>query len=108
MGGTMTAEALPEASRSRRDDSTWPVPPEGGYTADDLFTLHGLPPHKYAGAGIPNFWLVEMAENDRPVVWTYQLDPVGKKYVSTGVHHDRLKVSVPYDIDIDLTAIDKL
>ncbi|MFF4092522.1 Uma2 family endonuclease [Streptomyces sp. NPDC001834] len=207
MGGTMTAEALPEASRSRRDDSPWPVPPEDGYTADDLFTLHGLPPHTelidgslvfaspqrkfhtlamylleqglrghvpedlrvrremavvlgkrnvpepdlvvvtaeadgdqrqtrcqaadvllavevvspdseardrdtkphtYAGAGIPNFWLVEMAENDRPVVWTYQLDPVGKKYVFTGVHHDRLKVSVPYDIDIDLTAIDRL
>lgn len=56
-----------------------------------------------------------MAENDRPVVWTYQLDPVNKKldpvnkkYVSTGVHHDRLKLSAPYDIDIDLTAIDKL
>ncbi|WP_405686385.1 Uma2 family endonuclease [Streptomyces sp. NBC_00057] len=207
MGGTMTAEALPEASQLRRDDSKWPVPPPDGYTVDDLFTLHDLPPHtelidgslvfvspqrkfhtlamylleqglrshvpedlrvrremavvlgkrnapepdlvvvtaeadgdqrqtryqaadvllavevvspdseardrdtkphKYAGAGIPNFWLVEMAENDRPVVWTYQLDPVNKKYVPTGVHHDRLKLSAPYDIDIDLTAIDKL
>ncbi|MFB6712313.1 hypothetical protein ACFCZY_15810 [Streptomyces sp. NPDC056237] len=29
-------------------------------------------------------------------------------YVSTGVHHDRLKLSAPYDINIDLTAIDQL
>lgn len=65
-------------------------------------------PRKYAGAGIQNFWLVEMAENSRPVIWTYELDPVNKKYISTGVHRDRLKLSVPYDIDIDLTAIDTL
>ncbi|MEU3215194.1 hypothetical protein [Streptomyces sp. NPDC006971] len=41
------------------------------------------------------------------MIRTYQLDPVGKKYVSTGVHHGRLKVSVPYDIDIGPAAIDK-
>ncbi|WP_237326808.1 Uma2 family endonuclease [Streptomyces sp. CBMAI 2042] len=66
-------------------------------------------PHKYAAAGIKHFWLVEMTgENDRPTVITYELDPVNKTYVSTGVHHDRLKLSAPYDIDIDLTAIDEL
>ncbi|MFD4028198.1 Uma2 family endonuclease [Streptomyces sp. NPDC058576] len=66
-------------------------------------------PHKYAAAGIKHFWLVEMAgENDRPMVITYELDPVNKTYVSTGVHHDRLKLSAPYDIDIDLTSIDEL
>ncbi|SCF63292.1 Endonuclease, Uma2 family (restriction endonuclease fold) [Streptomyces sp. Ncost-T10-10d] len=66
-------------------------------------------PHKYAAAGIGHFWRVEMSgEHDRPVVWTYECDAVTKKYVSTGVHHDRLKLSVPYDIDIDLTAIDEL
>lgn len=66
-------------------------------------------PHKYAAAGIKHFWLVEMTgENDRPMVITYELDPVNKTYVSTGVHHDRLKLSAPYDIDIDLTAIDEL
>lgn len=44
------------------------------------------------------------------MVITYELDPVDKAYVSTGVHHDRLKLSAPYDIDIDigLTAIDEL
>lgn len=44
--------------------------------------------------------------SSRPVVWTYELDPVNKSYTSTGVHHDRLKLSSPYDIDVDLTAID--
>ncbi|MFJ2148317.1 Uma2 family endonuclease [Streptomyces microflavus] len=66
-------------------------------------------PHKYAAAGIKHFWLVEMTgEKDRPMVITYELDPVNKVYVSTGVHHDRLKLSAPYDIDIDLAAIDEL
>ncbi|MFE3942602.1 Uma2 family endonuclease [Streptomyces sp. NPDC059118] len=207
MGGTMTAEALPEASQLRRDDSKWPVPPEDGYTVDEFFTLHLPPhtelidgslvfvspqrnfhtlamylleqglrqhvpetlrvrremavvlgkrnvpepdlvvvkadgvgglrqtryeaadvllavevvspdsedrdrdtkPHKYAAAGIPHFWRVEMSgEHDRPAVWTYECDEVTKRYVSTGVHHDRLKLADPYDIDIDLTAIDRL
>ncbi|MER7724872.1 Uma2 family endonuclease [Streptomyces sp. NPDC096323] len=66
-------------------------------------------PTKYAAAGIPHFWRVEMSgEHDRPAVWTYEYDAMHKTYVSTGVHHDRLKLSVPYDIDIDLTAIDAL
>lgn len=203
----MTAEALPEASQLRRDDSTWPVPPEDGYTVDEFFTLDLPPhtelidgslvfvspqrnfhtlamylleqglrlhvpealrvrremavvlgrrnvpepdlvvvkadgegglrqtryqaadvllavevvspdsedrdrdtkPHKYAAAGIPHFWRVEMSgEHDRPAVWTYEYDPMHKTYTSTGVHRDRLKLSVPYDIDIDLTAIDTL
>ncbi|MET9915544.1 Uma2 family endonuclease [Streptomyces sp. NPDC006435] len=207
MGGTMTAESLPEASQSRRDDSKWPVPPPDGYTVDEFFTLDLPPhaelidgslvfvspqrefhtlamylleqglrthvpedlrvrremavvlgrrnvpepdlvvvkadgvgglrqtryeaadvllavevvspdsedrdrdtkPHKYAAAGIPHFWRVEMDdEHDRPVVWTYECDAVSGTYAPTGVHRDRLKLSVPYDIDIDLTAIDRL
>ncbi len=36
-------------------------------------------PHKYAAAGIPHFWLVEMTgSNQRPVVRVYELDPVSK------------------------------
>ncbi|MYX26690.1 Uma2 family endonuclease [Streptomyces sp. SID8381] len=38
MGGTMTAESV----EHRRG---WPVPPQDGYTVDDLFTLPDLPPH---------------------------------------------------------------
>jgi Uma2 family endonuclease len=61
-------------------------------------------PRKYATAGIPHFWLVEMTgANQHPVVRVYELDPVTKMYALTGIHHDQLKISVPYDIDIDIT-----
>ncbi|MGW5099558.1 Uma2 family endonuclease [Streptomyces sp. NPDC004100] len=38
MGGTMTAEPVEHHVQ-------WPVPPQDGYTVDDLFTLPDLPPH---------------------------------------------------------------
>jgi Uma2 family endonuclease len=188
--------------------TTWPVPPEGGYTVDDLYRLPDLPPHtelidgslvfmspqrifhalvadllvnglrrtvpdrlrvrremtvvlgphdapepdvsliraeaessrrqtryeakdvelavevvspdseardreakpfKYAAAGIRHFWRVEMTgEGDYPVVYVYELDPATKTYLPTGIYHDRLKLTVPFEIDIDLTAIDHL
>lgn len=184
-------------------DCRWPVPPEGGYTVDDLFTLPDLPPHtelidgslvfvspqrnfhstmidllvaglrrtvpeplkvrremtvvldrrngpepdvsvvraeavgdleqtrfraedvvlavevvspdseardrqtkpqKYATAGIPYFWLVEMAEgNQHPVVRVYEIDPVNKTYMLTGIHHKTLGLDAPFDIDVDIT-----
>ncbi|MEV4942934.1 Uma2 family endonuclease [Streptomyces zaomyceticus] len=66
-------------------------------------------PHKYAAAGIEHFWLVEMAgEDDHAVVRVYERDPVTRTYTCTGVHRDRLKVSVPYPVDIDLSGIDEL
>jgi Uma2 family endonuclease len=66
-------------------------------------------PHKYAGAGIPHFWRVEMTSVDeRPVVHVFELDHETGAYRSAGVHHDRLKLTVPFEIDIDLTAIDRL
>lgn len=61
-------------------------------------------PRKYAAAGIPNFWLVEMAgAESHPVVRVYELDPVSGTYVVTGIHHGQLKVSVPFTIDIDVS-----
>jgi Uma2 family endonuclease len=61
-------------------------------------------PRKYASAGIPHFWLVELAEgNQHPVVRTYEIDPLNKTYALTGIHHDKLQLAVPYDIDIDIT-----
>ncbi|MEW2634603.1 Uma2 family endonuclease [Streptomyces sp. NPDC048389] len=66
-------------------------------------------PHKYAGAGIPYFWLVEMAgPEQRPVVHVHELDKERRVYVSVGTFHDRLKLSAPFDIDIDLADIDTL
>ncbi|MEU9100855.1 Uma2 family endonuclease [Streptomyces sp. NPDC048361] len=38
MGGTMTAESIEHRHQ-------WPVPPEDGYTVDDLSTLPDLPSH---------------------------------------------------------------
>ncbi|MEV8399029.1 Uma2 family endonuclease [Streptomyces niveus] len=66
-------------------------------------------PHKYARAGIKHFWLVEMADpNDHPVVQVYELAAVTRSYALVGIHHERLKLSVPYDIDIDLADVDNL
>ncbi|WP_406863111.1 Uma2 family endonuclease [Streptomyces sp. HUAS MG47] len=63
-------------------------------------------PRKYAEAGIRHFWRVE--ENDGlPVVYVFELEPATKSYVPSGIFHDRLKLTVPFDIDIDLTAVGK-
>ncbi|MER6124026.1 Uma2 family endonuclease [Streptomyces sp. NPDC001795] len=66
-------------------------------------------PHKYAAAGIPHYWLVDMVgQDDSPVVQIYELGQATGTYALTGIHHDHVKVTVPYDIDIDLTAIDDI
>lgn len=65
---------------------------------------HDTKPRKYAAAGIPHFWLVEMtAVNQHPVVRVYELDPLSQTYALTGIHHDQLKLGVPYDLDLDIT-----
>ncbi|MCM2389411.1 Uma2 family endonuclease [Streptomyces albipurpureus] len=66
-------------------------------------------PRKYAAAGIPHFWLVEMGGADHhPVVRVFERSEVTRTYALTGIHHDRLKLSVPFTVDIDLTEIDHL
>ncbi|WP_246102940.1 Uma2 family endonuclease [Streptomyces piniterrae] len=66
-------------------------------------------PHKYAKAGIPFFWRVEMTSADElPLVHVFELDKISHTYESMGTFHSRLKLSAPFDIDIDLTAIDEL
>ncbi|GAA3563321.1 hypothetical protein GCM10022419_050020 [Nonomuraea rosea] len=64
-------------------------------------------PQLYAEAGIPHFWRVEN-DSDRPVVYVYALDPATKSYALTGIHYESLKLTVPFDLAIDLTEIDKL
>ncbi|MER6307630.1 Uma2 family endonuclease [Streptomyces sp. NPDC001657] len=63
-------------------------------------------PRKYAAAGVPHFWRVEKS-NGLPVVYVYELDPATGAYTPTGIYHDRIKVPVPFPIDIDLTSINK-
>ncbi|MCA6092462.1 Uma2 family endonuclease [Streptomyces sp. SCA3-4] len=66
-------------------------------------------PFKYARAGIPHFWRVEMTTTDhQPVVYVFELDNEARAYTPTGTYRDSLKLTVPFDIDIDLTEIDKL
>ncbi|WP_329313500.1 Uma2 family endonuclease [Streptomyces sp. NBC_01262] len=66
-------------------------------------------PHKYASAGIQHYWRVEMGgENDEPVVYVYELDPLTKAYIFSSMHRTELKLVVPFGIDIDLTEVDSL
>jgi Uma2 family endonuclease len=62
-------------------------------------------PQLYAEAGVPHFWRVEN-DDGRPIVYAYELDPVTRTYAVSGIHHDRLKTTVPFDID--LTRIHRL
>lgn len=57
---------------------------------------------------IPHFWRVEKGEGRLPVVHVSEREPATGAYVATGIHHDGLKVSVPFAVDIDLSGIDRL
>lgn len=61
-------------------------------------------PYLYARAGIPHFWRLEAAESE-PVVYVYERDPATGEYALGGVHRDRLQVSVPFPVDIDLRQV---
>lgn len=64
-------------------------------------------PQLYAKGSIPHFWRVENTKG-RPTVYVYELDPATSAYALTGIHHDLLKLTVPFDIDIDLTEVERL
>lgn len=64
-------------------------------------------PQLYAEAGIRHFWRVENIDG-RLTVYVHELDPATRTYTVTGIHHDQLKLTVPFGIDIDLTEIDQL
>lgn len=64
-------------------------------------------PLLYAEAGIPHFWRVE-TETGQAVVYVYELDPATCSYALTGIHRDRLRLPVPFDLDIDLTQLDRI
>ncbi|MGI5168762.1 Uma2 family endonuclease [Spirillospora sp. CA-253888] len=60
-------------------------------------------PRKYAAAGVPHLWRVEQVDGCT-VAYVYERDPATGAYALTGIHHDRLKLTVPFDIDIDLAT----
>ncbi|MEV6943384.1 Uma2 family endonuclease [Streptomyces sp. NPDC051172] len=94
-------------------DQTWYNPEDAilaveVVSADSRQRDREVKPRKYAAAGVPHFWRVEQDDDKGyPVVYVYELDPATKSYGLTGIFHDRLKVSVPFDIEIDLTAVDR-
>ncbi len=61
-------------------------------------------PVKYARARVPHYWRVEN-QDGRAVVYVFELEPATGAYTSTGIFHDRMKVSTPFSVDLDLTAI---
>ncbi|MGW8374318.1 Uma2 family endonuclease [Streptomyces sp. ODS28] len=71
---------------------------------DSVARDRGAKPQKYAAAGIRHFWRVENDEG-RPIVYVYELDPAKNEYVPTGIHHDQLKLTEPFPIDVDLNEI---
>lgn len=65
-------------------------------------------PQLYARAGIRHHWRIENDGRNRPVVYVYDLDPGTRAYALVGIFSRRLQLAVPFDVDIDLTAIDEL
>ncbi|MFD5099082.1 Uma2 family endonuclease [Streptomyces albidochromogenes] len=61
-------------------------------------------PVKYARARIPHFWRVEN-NGGHAVVYVFELEPSTGAYTSTGIFHDRMKVPVPFPVDLDLSRI---
>ncbi|MEW2510089.1 Uma2 family endonuclease [Streptomyces sp. NPDC046870] len=61
-------------------------------------------PLKYARAKIPHYWRVEN-ENGRAAVHVFELEPTTGTYTSTGIFRERMKLDVPFPMDLDLTRI---
>ncbi len=81
--------------------------PEDVHLAVEVVSLESIDrdrttkPIKYSDAGIKYFWRVEQ-EDQRPVVYTFELEPSVKAYVPTGIHRDRLRMNIGFDVDINL------
>jgi Uma2 family endonuclease len=98
------ADLRPEATALQATDVTLAVEV---VSPDSVERDRERKPQLYARAGIPHFWRVENVSS-RPAVYVYELDPATGAYAVTGIHHDRLQVTVPFPVDIDLTEIEKL
>jgi Uma2 family endonuclease len=61
-------------------------------------------PLKYARAKIPHYWRVEN-EKGHAAVHAFELEPTTGTYTSVGIFRERMKVSVPFPVDLDLTGI---
>ncbi|MFD8553001.1 Uma2 family endonuclease [Streptomyces fradiae] len=92
-------------------DQTWYEPDDVVLTVeivsrDSVRRDRDVKHRKYADAGFRHFWRVE-EEGGLPVVYVYELDPATQQYAVPVIHRDRLKLDLPFPIDIDLTAFDR-
>ncbi|MEU0226747.1 Uma2 family endonuclease [Streptomyces sp. NPDC006284] len=71
---------------------------------DSLSRDRETKPLKYARAGITHYWRVEN-EKGLAVVHAFELEPATGAYVGVGIFRERMKVSAPFPMDLDLTAI---
>ncbi|WP_207310898.1 Uma2 family endonuclease [Lentzea alba] len=60
---------------------------------------------KYAEAGIKHYWCIE-EEGSLPVVHVYELDEPTRAYAPAGIFRHALKVSVPFEISLELDELD--
>jgi hypothetical protein len=72
----------------------------GSETTDRIVKLN-----QYASVGIPFYWRVELTPTHIPVVYTYLLDSASRRYRDGDVHTGLLKATVPFPIEVDLSAI---
>ena len=61
-------------------------------------------PLKYARAGIAHYWRVEN-EKGRAAVHAFELEPTTGAYASVGIFRERMKVDVPFPVNLDLAGI---
>ncbi|TQN33498.1 Uma2 family endonuclease [Haloactinospora alba] len=61
-------------------------------------------PLKYAEAGIRHFWRVE-EESGSPVVYVYERDDVTGSYAPVTVARERLAVSAPFAVDLNVRGL---
>jgi Uma2 family endonuclease len=73
-------------------------------SADSVSRDRETKPLKYARAGIPHYWRVEN-EKGLAAVHAFELEPTTGAYTSTGIFRERMKVSAPFPVDLDLTGI---
>ncbi|MFI6205470.1 Uma2 family endonuclease [Streptomyces sp. NPDC051041] len=73
-------------------------------SADSVSRDRETKPLKYARAGIPHYWRVE-SEKGLAAVHAFELEPTTGAYTGVGIFRERMKVSAPFPLDLDLTGI---
>ncbi len=80
------------------------LPAVEGVSEDSVSRDRETKPLKYARAGITHYWRVEN-EKGRAAVHAFELEPTTGAYTSVGIFRERMKVEVPFPVDLDLAGI---